>query len=99
MIEQKGECQIEEADDMNIPVNIFISAPDNPGDKWTLTADNFMPRKCHATDGAYSIEADTREELQELVKKHVLPLYEVALDLVKGMIAGTNDSLYYWEKE
>lgn len=62
MITDNGECPIESANDMNVPVNSFL------------------------------IQADTKEEIMELVQKHVVPLYEVALNNLKTV--GAN---YYWE--
>lgn len=105
MIEQTGECEIDEADNANIPVNIFLREVEDDdeeanGKKWQLVADNFMPRKGRCSGSAYNVYADTKEELQELVKRHVLPLYQNAIRLLEGIINGTNDGLYYWtEKE
>lgn len=105
MIEDIGDIQLSECDDANIPVNIFISKPneDDEGkhkDKWTLHADNFMPRKMSACDG-YEVVADSLEELQAYIKQHVLPLYEIAMKNIDAMINATGHEeelphLYYW---
>ena len=106
MISDSGEIEIEAADRANVPVNIFIAKQeDDEGEetgKWVLTADNFMPRRCRAEDGAYGVEADTLEELQGVIRKHVLPLYEVALANINDMLSMTGEedempSHYYWE--
>jgi len=88
--ENFGEISIDECNDMNVPVNISIEEDEG---KWKLWADNFMPRKSAVTQGAYHVEADTKEILLELVAKHITPLYEVALKLLK-----TTGELYYWEE-
>jgi hypothetical protein len=89
-----GEIQIADADDANIPVNSFLTAPDADSDKWRWTADNFMPRKGIATEGRYSIEADSKEAVLEVVQKYVVPLYEAALHNLK-----TEGACYYWERK
>jgi hypothetical protein len=50
-----------------------------------------MPRK-ERCGGMFRLEADTKEEIIEKVRKHVVPLYEAALDNLKER--GEN---YYWE--
>ena len=100
MIENSGELSIDLADDANVPVNIFISEVEE-GDyheddqpEWAthvLNADNFMPRKERVAHGTYLVFADNEEELRALVQKHVVPLYEQALERLK-----THSTLYYW---
>lgn len=90
----KGEMDISEADDANVPVNSFLEAPDKETNKWRWHADNFMPRKYQVADGQYHIEADTKEAIVEAINKHVIPLYEAALSNLKSK--GDN---YYWSKE
>ena len=104
MIENIGEIEFSEADEMNVPVNIFIGLnkddfgrDDTPDDSWILRADNFMPRKCLATEGAYCVASDNKEELIELVKKYILPFYQVAIKNIEGIIGGQVDCQYYWE--
>jgi len=101
-VEESGECEFQYADDANIPVGIFLSEMDDsdrddcpPDHKWQLNADNFMPRK-GLGEGAYRVTAPTREALVEVVRRYILPLYEVAMANLTAMIAGTNDKLYYW---
>jgi hypothetical protein len=102
MFENKGEISIEECDDANIPVNIFITTPEEnkengETEKWTLHADNFMPRKGRCGgETSYHIEADTREELNTLIAKYIIPLYISALNKLNGMAKGTFTHLYYW---
>ena len=96
-----GECEIEGSSPSNIPVNIFLTKPDEnlEGDEThMLTADNFMPRRCTVSDGAYVVYG-TEEELREAVKKYVMPLYQAALDNVTEIVSKARNSHYYWEKE
>ena len=90
--EDKGELEIVGADDANIPVNSFLCEPDNDSPKWRWYADNFMPRKGSVAEGQYKIESDSKEPLIEAVQKHVVPLYEAALENLK-----INGACYYWE--
>lgn len=105
MYKNHGEIDIEHANEMNVPVAIFISKLDREwsdqlAPAWAnfkLTADNFMPRKGFSTESAYKAYADTEQELQDLVRKYVQPLYEAALWNVQNI--STTVSQYYWEKE
>jgi hypothetical protein len=90
--EDKGEIEITEADDMNVPVNSFLAKSDEDSTKWIWTADNFMPRKGRCEEGMYEIEADDRETLLELVRKYVVPIYRAALGNLEK-----NGENYYWE--
>lgn len=90
--EDTGELELAGADDANVPVNCFLSAPDADSPKWRWGADNFMPRKGRASESAYSIEADTKEAVLEAVQKYVVPLYEAALGNLR-----THGENYYWE--
>lgn len=82
---------ISSANDMNIPVVCFMSEPDRENGLWSWTATNFMPRK-ERCGGSYRLEADTKEEIMEAIKKHVLPLYEIATLNMRER--GEN---YFWE--
>lgn len=90
-VEENGQIKLCECDDANIPVNIFY---ENHGLYWTLTADNFMPRKGRCNDCSYELQAHTKEELVAYVQKYVLPLYRTALELVES-----GNDLYYWRKD
>lgn len=92
MIEDTGEIELSEADDSNIPVVCLLSPPDCDEKRWVWYASNFMPRKEYCHSGAYRLEADTKEEIVEAVRKHVVPLYEAALKNLKE--TGEN---YYWK--
>jgi hypothetical protein len=92
MTRDTGSLPISEADEMNIPVVCFLTAPDRGTDLWKWSAVNFMPRKEYC-GGNYRLEADTKEEIMELIRKYVIPLYEVALENLKER--GEN---YYWER-
>lgn len=100
MITTTSELELDDMNDANIPVNIFVLNEDDDGepiDGWRLVADNFMPRKNVATSGAYEFRAETREELVMIVKENILPLYMGAIRLLEGICNGTNDALYYWD--
>ncbi len=94
-IEDLGDIPIDRCDDANIPVICFLIPPEDndehPG-KWMWTASNFMPRK-EIIGSGYRLVADTKEEILELVNKHVVPLYAIALSEIQ---TGT---LYYWNEK
>lgn len=105
-----SDLSIEGANDANVPVDIWIKqvTKDNKDEylyvqvgSWVLNASNYMPRRARLSEGGdgYLVEADTREELVELLKKHVLPLYKNALAKLEGMITGTCTHLYYWDEK
>lgn len=108
-ITELGDCSFSGAGDANIPVDLWLRPPghedteDEDGDtddKWVLTAGNYQPRKARVTaEGTFRAAADTREELVGLVQEHVVPLYETALTVLKQIVAGEADHLYYWQKE
>lgn len=92
MIKCIGEMGLEEANEMNVPVSIFISEPEESETAWTLTASNYMPRKGYVAAGQYEYHADTKEELQSLIDTYIIPLYETAVRALK------QGKLYYWEE-
>lgn len=92
--ENIGQLPIEGCDSANIPVNCFINPPDDENEKWRWVADNFMPRKGRCSESAYEIQANSKEELIEVVKHYVSPLYKVALENLE-----TTGKNYYWETE
>ena len=93
MLRDMGEMPIESADDANIPVVCFMHEPDGENGLWSWSAVNFMPRKERCGE-SYKLEADTKEEIMDALQKHVIPLYEVALENLKRF--GEN---YYWERK
>ena len=97
MIEDEGLLEIKHANDANIPVNIFLKKREDG--KYELLADNFMPRRCTAQSDCYHAISDSLKDLQELIKKHVLPLYQTALMKVSYMAEKGEGSLYYWEAD
>jgi hypothetical protein len=92
MLRDCGELSLNAIDDANIPVVCFLHEPDDDSPLWRWTADNFMPRKAGCSDVSYALEADTKEEILEAVRKHVVPLYRVALQNLEQH--GAN---YYWK--
>ena len=92
--EDFGEIELKECDDANIPVNCFISPPeDNSDKKWHWGANNYMPRKNHISEGSYKIIVDTKEDILEAINTYVIPLYQRAIYLLY-----TTGELYYWKK-
>lgn len=91
MIQDIGEMKISEANDANVPVVCFLHEPDEESTKWRWTAINFMPRK-ERCGSMYEVEADTRQEIVDMVNRYVLPLYEAAYLNIKRLHEN-----YYWE--
>ena len=89
LVEQTGEFSIENLNEMNVPVNIFLS-------ERRLSFDAFMPRKGRSFEG-FSYTASSPEPLRKLVELFIKPFYVVAMKNVDGLIDGTKDSQYYWE--
>lgn len=75
----------------NVPVVCFLYPPDREHGLWTWTARNFMPRK-ECCGGTYCLEADTKEEIMEALRRYVIPLYTVAL----ANLTQTGGN-YYWQ--
>ena len=92
MIRDIGSIPVSGCDDANVPMNCFISPPDREYGMWTWHADNFMPRKGYM-GGSYRMEADSKEEIIDVLRKHVVPLYQIAFENMRD--SGHN---YYWEK-
>lgn len=88
----EGDMNINECNEMNIPVCCFIFEPDADEKYWTWTASNFMPRKEHVSEGMYCLKAKSKDDLIKVINKYVVPLYEIALKKLK-----TTGELYYWE--
>jgi len=101
-----GEIEPDEADEMNIPVNIWLTPPgrvDNEayGDThWSLSADNFMPRRSRVAGEQYEVWSRDRDVLVAIVHRHWLPLYKVAVKLLEEMAPDDDGTaaLYYWEE-
>ena len=79
-------------DDGNIPVNIRIK---QEGDKWVLRADNYMPRRMSVSEDRFTF-IGTKEEIQELIQKKILPLYKTAVHILENMFTEFT-SLYFWD--
>ena len=103
--EDIGKIPIEDADDANVPVDIWLTKrnendEEHPG-KWQLRANNYMPRKaCLGGERSYCAISDDREVLAALVRKHWLPLYQIAVEILTEMRPNKDDNarLYYWQK-
>lgn len=95
-----GEISFCDADTGNIPVSIFLSKELNG---YSLTADNYMPRKERIETQTYKAESEDLDELKSVIKENVIPLYQGALTKLYEMLAATDESLtedsadlYYW---
>ena len=91
MLRDVGTMSLEAMNEANVPVVCFLHEPDRESGLWSWTAVNFMPRKEYC-GSCWRIEADTKEEIMEELRKHVIPLYEAALHNLKE--TGSN---YYWK--
>jgi hypothetical protein len=109
MIYDIGPIKLSEADNDNIPVDVWIETTDSSPEYWddvdeeakntkfVLVANNYMPHKARLSgENAYKVHADTRGELVEMIRAHILPRYQAAIDTLTAMCAGTEDYLYYW---
>ena len=103
MIKEKGEIPFGEADGSSIPVDVWLTETENDKTRekdgtWTLRAANYIPRK-GVVEGSYEAVSDKREELVELIKRHVLPLYETAVKKLRAICEDGADNLYYWKMD
>ena len=100
MLKQLGDVSVDEINDANIPVNIFISKDKIEGakGKWNLKASNFCPRKDYIYASVYNFEADAPEEFYPFLEK-TKALYQAALINIYKMLEGKSTSLYYWGVE
>ena len=99
----------ESADDMNIPVNIWLIRIDEVEEDspagvesgwWELVAGCYMPRKCRVMDEHFRFYAADRETLAQLVVEQWVPLYEAALTKLKAFGTSTGESdLYFWQAD
>lgn len=102
MIEDIGQIPFDAFDDANVPVDIWLTEIDEDkesfaeGYRYELKAGCYMPRRGRVEETALNIIASTREELAEIVKKHLLPLYETAVVKINKIISGEEEDLYYW---
>ena len=114
-----GELDVTSINDMNVPMNIFISEHtfssfteefqyfpfddlDDPDESiediknddivYVLTSGNYTPRRENMAGSVYAFMSTDKQELVNIVQKHVVPLYEAALTNLKN-----NSTNYYWE--
>jgi hypothetical protein len=96
-----GELSVDDADEANVPVDIWlVPDPDNPGG-WRLRANNYMPRRGRLSgEDSYDARSESREVLVALVHKHWLPLYQAALKTITELKPDNENKayLYYWEQ-
>lgn len=59
---------------------------------YVLTAGNYTPRRETMSCSAYRFMSTDKQELVNIVQKHIVPLYEVALTNLKN-----NSTNYFWE--
>lgn len=87
----------DSADDANVPVDVWLMAPEAGEDEWELRAANYMPRKDRVQPEAYITRSTSKEELQSIVRDKILPLYRIAVAKLEAITTGDDDHLYYWE--
>jgi hypothetical protein len=110
MIHDLGAIKITDTDAGNIPVDIWIARRNGDSGYWegildiakntqfVLAADNYMPRKGRLSgEQSYLVYADTRDELVDLIRAHIMPLYQAALATLKSVCDGDMNDLYYWD--
>jgi len=107
MVETIGDCNVDCIDDANIPVDIWLLQADNKdvADKyrckigqWVLHANNYMPRTGECS-GTYIFVSDNKDELLEIIKTKIIPLYQTALNILNDMVVGKSTNLYYWSNK
>lgn len=60
---------------------------------YVLTACNYTPRRENVISGAYAFMSTDKQELINIVQKHIVPLYEIALLNLKA-----DSTNYYWQR-
>lgn len=93
MMENNSDFGIDDFDDANIPVDIRL---EKLGDKYVLTASNYMPRKDAICEGVLGISSNNKQELMDIVKDKFLPIYEKAVQALIDISEGKREDLYYW---
>lgn len=88
------ESNILEADDLNVPVESFLMEPDSESPKWRWSASLYMPRKSRIEEDYFNVVADTKEEILDLVRRVVVPIYEAAVHNLS-----THGENYFFRKE
>jgi hypothetical protein len=96
-----GSLGFDAADNLNVPVHVeLFEEIDDQTDKETghyrLTADGFLPSKDRLHEGMFGVRSQDPEQLRQVVAERIVPLYEAALDSLRGIVAGTNSGLYDW---
>ena len=104
MLEEKGSRAFRDADELNVPVSILLieNEDDETGvmdDRWRLIAANYMPLKGFVKEDLFDTVADNREELVEIIREHVIPLYQTALKKLQAICEGKTDCLLEWKMD
>jgi hypothetical protein len=89
------------ADNLNVPVHVVLyeeidDQTDEKTGHYALTADGFLTRKDRLDEDMFGVRSKDPEQLRQVVAERIVPLYEVALDSLRGIVAGTNSGLYDW---
>ena len=101
----KGELSLNDLDDANIPVDIWLAELTeddelySEGYRFSLKCGNYMPRKGRVEESAVEVYAKNREDIQKAVAKYILPLYQTALKIVTKMVNEGKGDLYYWMED
>lgn len=103
MVIQTGEVPFEEAFVSCIPVDIWLVENENSetGVKdgtWTLRAASYLPHKSSITENTFIATSENRDDLVQLLKTYVIPLYEAASKKLQAICDGKTDRLYKWDE-
>jgi len=92
-----GALNLDRISGSNIPVDIWLKHDDQTG-LWVLSADNYMPRRgCLGGPDSYEFFSESRDELVEILKNKILPIYINALAKINAIIKDEEECLYYWD--
>jgi hypothetical protein len=96
MVEEDSDRSFTDVDYDNVPVNIWLTEENGI---WTLIASNYMPRLDRVGQETYKATSSNKEELVEIIKKRIIPLYEIALKKLNAICEGKAEDLYYWKED
>jgi hypothetical protein len=90
------------ADGFNVPVHVGLheekdKETDEKTGYWALRADGFLPRKDQIIEDMFGVRSKDPEQLRQVVAERVIPLYEAALENLRGIADGSNNILYEWQ--
>lgn len=93
------DMTFDEANELNIPVSIWLFVDDEDEGCWILCADCYQPRRGCVHPEAFFAKSSDRCELANIVRDKILPLYRVAVLNLEAVVLGHADYLYFWEPQ